>query len=216
MKISLMEDFAPVLYIEPEVWVKMRALCTEIPPEVAALGLVEKLSSREFLLKELMIPKQQVSSASVAIDPDSVLEWVNARGIDLLSELRFYLHTHPGFSSPSAFDESEYDLFKDAPYFFWAVGTKSEIRFGMLWKEMGLKIEGIRTSLWVPIDCDKWIEEEVKPKVERTTVSTTYGNYGNYYYPTYYSATYPYYHNIKQQDGADDGFSETGGFSRSK
>jgi len=185
MKISLMEDFAPVLYIVPEVWVKMRALCTKIPPEVAALGLVEKIGNNEFLLKELLIPKQKVSAATVRIEPDSVLEWVNQRDIDILSELRFYLHTHSGFTSPSATDVSEYELFKDAPYFFWAIGTKSEISFGMLWREMGLEIEGVKTRLWVPIDCDKWIKEEVEPNLEKTTYTTGYTGYD--YYGSYYS-----------------------------
>jgi len=198
MKISLMNDFSPTLYVVPEVWVKMRALCLEIPPEVAALGLVERVGDTEFLLKELLIPKQKVSAASVEINPDSVLELVNQRDIDILSELRFYLHTHGGFTSPSAVDVSEYDLFKNAPYFFWAIGSKDEINFGMLWKEKGLKIEGIKASLWVPIDCDKWIEEEVKPKIEKTTYSVNYTGYGNYYdydgdrYSTHYPNKYYY------------------------
>jgi len=191
MKISLMQDIAPTLYIVPEVWVKMRALCTQIPPEVAALGLVEKLGKSEFLLKELLIPKQKVSAASVEIVPESVLELVNQKDIDILSELRFYLHTHSGFTSPSSVDVSEYDLFKNAPYFFWAIGTKEEINFGMLWRETGLKIEGVKASLWVPFDRNKWIKEEVEPKVQKFTYTGNYNyNYGNYTGSTYYPGRY--------------------------
>jgi len=114
--------------------------------EIAAVGTVsiqshkvgdegDEDSQRYFYVDKLYFPDQEVSGATVKIEPQDWMKVIRDIGVDKMGDIAFYWHRHPGSSNHSHTDkEDTFDVFmsKDAakPHFLFlqtAIGSNGKM-----------------------------------------------------------------------------------------
>lgn len=171
----------PIIYITREALSDMRHYVDLAKGEVGWLGSVRKIDN-DFLIEEVFLFKQDVSTASCDITPEGISEVVtdliNTRkdGMDICNRLQFWGHLHPGSStSPSNQDIEQMDYFLQlkVPYFIRGIAGKiGKIEFTLYLNDAGLIITDVPWSAYDPIDTDRreQIEKEFQEKVRHVSV----------------------------------------------
>jgi hypothetical protein len=151
----------------------------ECDTEVGWLGTVERHDST-YLIKNVILPKQTVSSAEADISDEGIQDIANRLlnrkdGIDILNSIRLWGHSHVNMgTSPSWQDEQQMGLFETngCEYFIRAIANKTgRIEFTLYLFKLGIKINDIPWSIYVPMNerrkrywraqMDKFVEERV-------------------------------------------------------
>lgn len=99
----------PRVFYAPEAHSKLWAAVYLSPVEVGWLGLVDRMGN-DYLITDIFVPKQQVSSVTTDIEPEDVavlVETLVQEGHDP-SKLRFWGHSHVSMDvTPSGTDEDQ-------------------------------------------------------------------------------------------------------------
>lgn len=93
----------------PLAWVKMWALVDAFNSEVAWAGLCSRTATREFLVEDILVHKQNVTGGTVRTDPAEYDEWLNhyrENDPDTFFKIALHGHSHYNFAAfPSGKDE---------------------------------------------------------------------------------------------------------------
>lgn len=112
---------APNVYYTKEAWDVIWYLVEVCKKEVGWLGLVDELSNGDYLITEIFIPKQEVTSVTTEMEPEALA----ALTMQLLDEgkdpgkLRYWGHSHVNMSvRPSLTDEEQIDEYLESADWF--------------------------------------------------------------------------------------------------
>lgn len=117
------EGQTPKVIIEMKAYLDMFYLVEAAGgDEVGWLGTISK-DGETYLIEEIFIFDQEVSSISTEIDPESVAEvatdLIKKGEVKKVNSLKFWGHVHPGNSTtPSSQDEEQMSVFKDGNDYF--------------------------------------------------------------------------------------------------
>jgi len=157
--------------------------------EVSWLGTVGKIGCN-FLIKDVYLLDQEVSSAQTVITEDGLAEFGNKilqlpDGMKIYNNIRFWGHSHVNMpTSPSGQDENQMDLFEspDNKFFIRGILNKNgKMEFTLYFYETGLKITDIEWSVYDPIDPSlrEVIQSEFDEKVKKQSYNIPVYDYYN-------------------------------------
>lgn len=93
------------LSITPEAFAKMALILATNDKEVAWHGVTERVSETEFVIRDVLIYPQTVSSVTVDTDDEEYAKWLIQIGEDNFNNLHAQMHSHVNMSvSPSGVD----------------------------------------------------------------------------------------------------------------
>ena len=123
---------APALWITTDAYCKMRALIAKCQDEIGWFGTVEEVEDG-FMITNVMVPPQTVTSATVTSDEAEELKWRDALPDEVYNKLRFHGHSHVNMGvSPSTTDRAYRDevirnIPKEGYYIFLIANKKDEV-----------------------------------------------------------------------------------------
>jgi len=186
-KIKMFSGEIPKILISKKAYHKMWHYVDLADDEVGWLGTVERLK-KSFLIKDVYLLKQEVSSAQTVITIDGLSEFGEEilklpDGIEIYNNIRFWGHSHVNMETgPSGQDEDQMEIFEqsDHPYFIRGILNKrGRMEFTVFFYENGLKIIDPEWCVYDPVDNSMrgLIEKEFKDKVTKQKF-----NLSTYYY----------------------------------
>lgn len=175
-KIEMIEGI-PRILISKIAYNKMWHYVDLANEEVSWLGTVKRMS-KSFLIEDVFLLKQEVSSTQTVITEDGLSEFGEGilkepRGIDIYNNIRFWGHSHvnmdTGASGP---DETQMDIFESSEHPFFIRGIlnkRGKIEFTIYFYETGIKISDPEWSVYDPIDTSmrNVIEKDFNEKVTK-------------------------------------------------
>lgn len=189
-RVELVEDMPRVL-ISRAAYNAMWHYVDIASQEVGWLGTCLR-QDKDFLIEEVFLFKQEVSSVSTEITADGLAEMaqelISSRpdGVEVCNNLRFWGHSHVNMgTSPSGQDDSQMDVFKESghPFFVRAILNKQgRMEFTIYLYESGVKIVDAEWQIHEPADQNlrSGIEAEFKTKVSQARYG--YAGLGYDYY----------------------------------
>lgn len=179
-----------------EVWVKLMTYTKLIDEEINGLGIVEREGSK-FIIKDLVLLEQKVSSAQCDIKPDAMVslmqEMIEAgRGEDI-PKLRLWWHSHNSMGAFwSSTDDSTGKNFAGSEFLVSIVTNhKGEMRGKVnLYSPIDLTIDNVGITVLKPMPDPEIIEkckEDIRQHVKKEYFSNVVyprhmGFYGNMYH----------------------------------
>lgn len=79
---------------ENDAYKKMNALIKETSKEVGWYGTVERVDIKTFVIKDILVCPQTVTTTTVTTDDTEFSEWQNALSDEVFNSMRFYGHSH--------------------------------------------------------------------------------------------------------------------------
>jgi len=188
-KVEILEGL-PKIFVSKVAFSKMWHYVDIASEEVSWLGTVGKIGN-DFLIKDVYLLEQEVSSAQTIITEDGLADFGNKilqlqDGIDIYNNIRFWGHSHVNMStSPSGQDENQMDLFESSDNNFFIRGILNKngrMEFTLYFYDTGLKIVDLEWSVYDPIDHSlrDIIQEEFDEKVKKQ-VYVGYNPTGGYF-----------------------------------
>lgn len=118
----------PTVFYTKEVWDSIWYIVDQCKKEVGWLGLVEELANGDYLITEIFVPKQEVTSVTTEMEPEALAKLA----MQLLDEdkdpskLRYWGHSHVDMPvRPSATDEDQVDEYLEhADWFIRGIYNK--------------------------------------------------------------------------------------------
>jgi proteasome lid subunit RPN8/RPN11 len=145
----------PTVYYTPEVHQKMHHIVAKCPKEVGWMGLVKKVTDTSYLIYEIFVPKQEVTSVETEIESDAMAELameLMEAGHDT-SEMYAWYHSHVNMGvSPSGQDESQVEEFLDScPVFIRGIINKrGDSKVDVYYPEHGICYTNVPTEVHLP------------------------------------------------------------------
>ena len=182
----------PTIYFAPDAWARVCALVRECDDEIGWHGLAEPVKDDDgkfvgVWVREIFVPKQTVSGATVDVADDAAFEYMDdltKRGLqDSAKFIRYWGHSHVNMGvSPSSVDTKFWNdaLNKNGKPEFYAstIHNKKGEAYGRLtfwFPEYGLFEEDANVVLGIPGSMLKWAAETVKAKLSKETFKTYVG-----------------------------------------
>lgn len=117
MKIKMMKNKQPMIYIDNNAMNKMEQYIKQVNNEVGWLGTVVK-SGLNFLIKDVYLFKQEVHGATTEITTDGLNDFAmelmsTEDGMEVWNDMKMWGHSHVNMStSPSSQDDKQMELFE--------------------------------------------------------------------------------------------------------
>jgi hypothetical protein len=115
------EVTSPIVFFANTALATIRYLVQECNKEIAWLGLVDELTDGNYLITEILVPKQEVTGTSVDIDPEAM----NTLAHELIvagkdpGKLRYHGHSHVNMAvNPSQTDQEHMRDYLEHPDWF--------------------------------------------------------------------------------------------------
>ncbi len=190
----------PHIQFTVEAYLKQKNLIEIAPAEVTWLGVVEKVEN-VYIIEDIIIPKQEVSSTTCEIDSDDLVNYAH-----LHDRIRFWGHSHANMGVfASATDESTMRLFSDScDYFIRFIANKrGEYTLDFFDYQRGVVIEGLGYEI-VSDELRREVENEFKEKVKEKVYPIQYPylrcvDYASYGYETIGDETYETIESLKRK-----------------
>jgi hypothetical protein len=183
----------PRVLVTRAAYQKMLAIVDIADKEVGWLGTATRTANGDFLISEIFLFKQEVSSVTTEISPEGLAEVAQEilstrpDGVEVLNNLRFWGHSHVRMgTSPSGQDESQMATFRDSghPWMLRGICNKEgRMEFTIFLYESGIKVVDAEWQIYEPVDVDlrEEIETEFNSKVSEMlpafTPSTRFSNF---------------------------------------
>lgn len=145
----LVTNKIPTIFVDPAAYNDMLILVDEMDIEVGWLGFVDQLPGGNFLITDIVLPKQECSAVTTILDAESVAKIAEdllkqPDGVERYNKLRFWGHSHVRMgTSPSGQDEDQMKDFKEngCEYFIRGILNKEgRMEFSVFYYEKGIKI----------------------------------------------------------------------------
>lgn len=175
--VEYIDDAVPKVFITREAFSRMWHFVDIANEEVSWLGSAVVLPGGDFLIEEVFLLEQEVTSVSTTLSTEgqaTLVEELLANredGMDIVNKLLFWGHSHVNMgTSPSTQDEDQMDAFKenDCPWFIRGILNKcGRMEFTLFLWEEGIRINDAEWSLYERVDEDlrQEVEDEFKEKV---------------------------------------------------
>lgn len=151
----------PRVLITRAAYQKMLAIVDIADKEVGWLGTTRKVGS-DFLIEEIFLFKQEVSSVTTEISPEGLAEvaqellTTRPDGMEVCNNLRFWGHSHVRMgTSPSGQDESQMATFRESghPWFIRGIFNKEgRAEFTIFLYDAGVKVVDAEWAISEPVD----------------------------------------------------------------
>jgi len=106
-KSYIYEESKATIWLTQEAYRKMVALVTEFSSEVGWHGTVSRSADNEFVVEDIFVYPQEVTSSTVNTDQFAYTEWLYSLNDDVFNNLRMHGHSHCNMGvSPSGVDEN--------------------------------------------------------------------------------------------------------------
>lgn len=128
---SINKDRATLMFT-PTAYIKMKGLVEDFTSEIGWHGTVERIDEHTWLVDDIYVYPQTVSSATVTTDPNEYLDWTESLPDEVFNKLHFHGHSHVNFAvNASSVDMAHRDeivsqLREDDFYIFVIVNKKNE------------------------------------------------------------------------------------------
>jgi len=196
---------APRIIFDLNAIASMEVIVSNCNEEVGWMGIVDKIGDNEYRVRDIMLPKQEVSGATCELTEQGLSEMATSLPTEDLSKLRFWGHSHHNMGvDPSSQDEDQVVemLVNSGDFFIRAIcnkkGEMSVSFFNYLTK---VAIDNIKWSIDDGVDRSalaKKYEQEIKEKVGKFSYSS---NNKEYKEPsTGYNRGLPYHYNKAYND----------------
>lgn len=178
----------PQIYITPEAYYSCVQCAKQCPLEISWFSRVEKLSEQKYLIKDVLIPKQNVTPASANFEEDDLSQFmtdiISHYGIEFYNEIHCWGHSHVNMSvNPSLQDTKQILEFKENEYYIMLIINKQGDAYVELYNfKDNTAYRNIPIELYIPNHKDiescikKCIETNVKRKAHMT-ISDQYDNF---------------------------------------
>ena len=170
------------VYCLPTAWCKMQTLVQKTTTEIAWHMLVEKTDKTSYVISDVLVYPQTVTSATVTTDDTKYALWVNELPDEEFNKLKGQGHSHVDMGiSPSAVDTGYYnDLLSTMTkgfYLFLILNKKSDMFLqlvdldaNVIYEKADITFE-IATKNWTQ---NKWYDTVTKQITRRTTTYPRY------------------------------------------
>lgn len=170
----------PTVFFTVSALAKVQYIVASCGTELAWLGLVDELENGDFLITDIYIPEQEVSSATAEIDAEAIAKLAYNHDIDS-AKLRYHGHSHVNMEViPSSTDQHHIeDYLEHFPFLIRTISNKKgEMRVDLFDKRSGFTYQNIGYQIWEMAFTDQELEninKELKnvktrqPKPLRTT-----------------------------------------------
>ena len=168
--VSLKKEEKVNLIFEEGAFRKTEALVRNCSKEVGWYASVIRESEKRFVVKELSVPPQIVTGATVNTDDDKYVEWHESLSDEFVNTMRFYGHSHVNMAvSPSgtdaAFQKDALANIKDF-YIFGIFNKKGEAWFNIYDITNNVIYEDKDINyLYYGVDENTWAKQQLKEKV---------------------------------------------------
>lgn len=184
----------PRLLVSRESYEDMFNIVDIVSDEVGWVGAVERVG-RDFLLKEIFLPKQEAHATTCELTPEGLselaTELMSSRedGVEVANSLRFWGHSHHTMgTSPSEQDEDQLrELAGECgDYFIRAILNKAgRMEITIYLADIGVVVRDVEWELHEPIEVhrrERW-KTEVEEKVSKKSFFSI-GSLGKGYTPS--------------------------------
>lgn len=192
-----------VVTFTSSAWAKMWMLVDNCEKEVAWHGTSVRTAPNEFLVKDIIVYPQKVSSATVTTDTEEYGEFMSNLDFECLSEIRFQAHSHVKMNvSPSSTDlssrediVSQHKVNPDDDFFYiFMIVNKDRKISGEVYDFQNNIIYDDDDIIWDAIDesgrsIADWMLASKKQVKTETVASKTVGYTSPYYTSSYKSNT---------------------------
>lgn len=194
------------IWVSPSAMKKMELYCKHCNKEIGWLGTVERVEHNTFYVKDTLLFKQEVHSATCELSPQDMMKIVEEamevdaeQGMRLNNELRLWGHSHVNMTvTPSGQDNTQMNTFAYCDYFIRVIANKSGDLFFSIWDyKNNVKITDVPYEIYYPDNVDESaIEAEIAEKVAEMAV--TYKANPNSYFSNV--RTYNTYNSLEDND----------------
>lgn len=198
--VKLKEDERVSIIFENDAYEKMGALVRVATKEIGWYGTVERLSEREFVVKDIFVGPQIVTSVTVDTDDEEFVKWCDSLPDETFNTMRFYGHSHVNMGvTPSGtdytFQNNQIQNVKDF-YVFGILNKQNKAWFNIYDIENNIlyEDEDIDYKYYVNPQ-EEWAKEQIDKQVKEKTFSTV---------PTKTENNYPKSGNDKYTDNHYD------------
>ena len=132
MKVKLMKNFSPKIFIDIKALNKMKEYVRQSSLEIGWLGTCEKIDNNYFIT-DVFLFKQEVHSTTTEITTEGLSEFAmdlmsTPNGLDIWNNMKVWGHSHVNMStSPSSQDDKQIDVFAEnaEDFFIRIIANKS-------------------------------------------------------------------------------------------
>ena len=82
------------ILFKAEAFIKQNALIATHDHEVCWYGLVDRIDDETFIIEDILVHPQNVTSASVRINDEDILEWTASIPDEIYNKIKFSGHSH--------------------------------------------------------------------------------------------------------------------------
>lgn len=128
-KFTVKTERRATLHITPEAFTKMALILATNDKEVAWHGVSERISDTEFIVKDVLVYPQEVTSTTVDTDDEEYAKWLIQIGEENFNNLHTQMHSHVNMGvSPSGVDMGHRDKIvsqlTDEDYYIFMIWNK--------------------------------------------------------------------------------------------
>lgn len=215
--VKLSEEEKVTITFSPLAEEKMQALIETAKTEVGWNGIVERISEKDFYIKDILMFPQEVTGSTVETDDTEFTNWLTEQVMnDTINSIRFHGHSHVYMGvTPSVTDTTyQNQILKDIKDFYiFGIFNKK----GDFW----LNIFDVQNNnLYEKDDIDyyyerteakKWAEESIEKYVKE---KSHYPTYREYYSKNYTGNKYNTPNKKDEKDNSKDKYSSGDVFVR--
>lgn len=175
--IKLKEEEKVSVIFENEAYKKMTTLVRVATKEIGWYGTVERLSEKEFVVKDIFVSPQVVTSTTVDTDDEEFTNWCNILSDETFNSLRFYGHSHVYMGvTPSGtdiiFQDNQIQNIRD--FYIFAILNKHNASWFNIYdieKNILYEKDDIKFEYYVDPQ-EEWAKEQIKEHVKERTYAT--------------------------------------------
>jgi hypothetical protein len=180
-KIECLFERPRAVLISREAYARMWHFVDIAEDEVGWLGTVERLQNGGFMIEEVFLLQQEVSSAQTEISEEGVALlaeelFTRPDGLELVNKLRFWGHSHVMMgTSPSFQDDKQMDLFRDngCEWFIRAILNKrGRMEIDIYFFESGVMFKDVPWIIYQPVDQE--MREEIRAEFSEKVTKRVY------------------------------------------
>lgn len=190
----------PKIFFTLKAKQKIQAMAQYTSTQECALEGIVRREGSEYIIEDVFAYPQIITAATVEMDDDKYIQWLNDLSDDTINHKRFQVHSHVNMGvTPSQVDLNCYDKYLDVVddfMIFMIINRKNEFNIWLYDVEQGLKYDKESLEVGVLLDEDTsdydWYCETIKayfttpaPKATTHYATTNKGGYG-YDYSEYF------------------------------
>lgn len=178
-KVEVKLPSKPRIVYSPLAWTKQTLLILSQSGEVGWHGIVENKGNNVFVITDVLVYPQMVSSATVTTDELTYSNWLGGQPDDIFPKIRAHFHSHVNMVvTPSGVDEKDKEsivsqMKEGRDYYIFMIWNKrfeysadiydavNGIRFGA--KDITVEIEGLG-------EINAWLEKATENITEKKEV----------------------------------------------